>query len=48
MNIWYELEELERKYNNYEIRIKQYFDLKDKICNKYTNKITNKILGKKN
>ncbi len=45
MNIWYELEELERKYNNYEITIKQYFDLKAKICDKYINK--NKVLGKK-
>ena len=40
MNIWSELEEIERKYNN-EITLKQYFDLKHEICNKYVNKEDN-------
>lgn len=42
MSVWSELEELERKYNNNEITLKQYFDLKDKICDKYTNKVLRK------
>lgn len=46
MNIWSELDELIRKYNNYEITLKEYFDLKDKICNKYTEKIYNKVIRK--
>lgn len=41
MDIWSELEEIERKYYNYEITLAKYFDLKHEICNKYVNKEDN-------